>query len=68
LKTFVPGGPYWLQHALNKQRFKVPHNALGERPGVNQEANLNIPFVGGFGEIGRRDENLSSIDYDTFRV
>jgi hypothetical protein len=46
----------------------MPHNTLGKRPGVNQEANLNIPFVGGFGEIGRRDENLSSIDYDTFRV
>jgi hypothetical protein len=68
VKTIGPGVPYWLQHTLSKQCFKVPHNALGERPGVNKKANLNIPFLGGFGEIGRGDKNLSSIDHDTFGV
>jgi hypothetical protein len=39
-KTRGPGVPYRLQHTLSKQRFKVPHDALGKRPRVNKETNL----------------------------
>src|SRR5262245_58677632 len=46
----------------------MPRDALSQPPGLDQQTDFDIPFVGSFREVGRTDEHDVSVDDHTLCV